>query len=656
MLTTRRSAPHRVHPAPPSVPSPAPVVSGTGDAASWGAAVRALPAWVVPAVVWLLSAALILVYLRRGWVGHDEGTLVHAVQRVLDGEVPHRDFIDMYSGGLTYLHAAAFRLFGATMLSPRIVLLIAALAWVPAVYAIARRFQGPLAAGGVTLAAVAWSVPNYTAAMPSWFNTFLATWGLAALLRYADTRRARWLLVAGACAGVSVTIKIVGLYFLAAGVLALLFLEQEDRDGNATAGGSPAWGTFLVAGLGIFALALVMLVRPRMGPPEAFHFVLPGAAVAAAVAWNERMAPSLPFVRRLRRALALLGPFVLGFAVPVGVFAAWFAAQGALGALVHGVLVLPFERLSEAAMRPVLLKPTLKAALPLVVLLLVPVRERIRPLVGALPWIGAAVMLAVIPEYSATYRLTFNAARAIIPLSVVAGCAWLALRTRQQLPAGRRFAALAVFSTAAVCSLVQYPFSAPVYFSYVVPLGVLAAAAALSLNPAPSRGGATLVLVYATLFALLWVNRGYVYGMGLRYWPSGQVAVLPGAMSGGIRVAPDQAVAWGRAAELMRAHAGGSAYAWAGPDTPELYPLSGLKNPTPHLFEHFADPATFEPDLLRVLEQRGVNVVVINTVPLFSPELSPATLAELARRYPRSERVQAMVGWRRRTMEVRWRP
>lgn len=616
---------------------------------------RRVPGWVVPLVTWLVSAALMAAYLRRGWVAHDEGTLIQAAVRVLCGELPHRDYVDVYTGLLAFVDAAGFRLFGVSLLVPRVILLAVALAWVPAVYAIVRRFHGPLGAGAVTVAAVTWSVPNYTAAMPSWFNLFFATFGLAALLRYMDTRRRRWLLAAGACAGVSVAIKVVGLYFVAAGVLTLLYLEQTDpaegaddaRGDAAPGGGSRGWRVVLGLGLGAFVLALVALVRPRIGPPEVLHFVVPGAAVAALVFWNERHAPALSVTRRLRRALRLMGPFLLGFALPVALFLVPWLATGSLGALVNGVLVLPFQRLSEAAMRPPAIGPTLIALVPLLVLLTVPLRGRVRTAVGVLVWAAALAAVARVPWSFKTYWWTFLSVRAVIPVAVVVGCVWLAAGTRR-VPPARRTAALAVFAAAAVCGLVQYPFSAPVYFCYVAPLGLLAAVAAHALHPAPSRGAGMLALAYLTLFAALWVNRGYIYGMGAIWMPDRQTEPLHSPIGGGIRVRPVQAEVFGRVVEAMRAHAGGSEWTWAGPDTPELYPLAGLRNPTRNLFEHFDDTATFEPRLLRTLEARHVNVVVINAEPLFSRPLSPAALAVLRARYPHAQRVAQFT--------VRWRP
>ena len=66
--------------------------------------------WVL-VVVWLLSLVYMAAYVKRGWVPHDEGTLGLSAERVLQGQLPHRDFDD-YTGGLTFVHALAFRLFG----------------------------------------------------------------------------------------------------------------------------------------------------------------------------------------------------------------------------------------------------------------------------------------------------------------------------------------------------------------------------------------------------------------------------------------------------------------------------------------------------------------------------------------------------------------
>src|SRR5438128_1338236 len=177
-------------------------------------------------VVWCLSSAYIARFVDRGWIPHDEGLLAQSAERVLQGEVPHRDFDELYSGGLSYLHALAFEALGTRLISLRYVLLFFFLLFVPALYSLASKVASPLVAGLVTLLGVAWSVPNYFAGLPSWYNLFFATFGTLALFRHLETDRPFWLFLARIFGGLSFLVKVVGLYYIAAAILFLLFREQ----------------------------------------------------------------------------------------------------------------------------------------------------------------------------------------------------------------------------------------------------------------------------------------------------------------------------------------------------------------------------------------------------------------------------------------------
>src|SRR5262245_31969029 len=163
------------------------------------------------ALTLLASAVYFACLLNRNWIPHDEGILSQAAERILQGQVPHRDFNEPYTGGLAYLDAAAFRMFGTNLMSLRYVLFLFFLAWVPAVYAIANQLSSPWSAGAVTLLAVAWSVPNYSAAMPSWYCLFFITFGTLAILRYLRDPKAFWLMLAGAFGAFSFLMKSHGL-------------------------------------------------------------------------------------------------------------------------------------------------------------------------------------------------------------------------------------------------------------------------------------------------------------------------------------------------------------------------------------------------------------------------------------------------------------
>ena len=92
----------------------------------------------------MLAASLLYVWLLldRGWVPHDEGMLAQSAARVLRGELPHRNFDEVYTGGLSYLNALAFQLFGERLLSMRYLSFQAIPPRVPLVYKLAARFVG----------------------------------------------------------------------------------------------------------------------------------------------------------------------------------------------------------------------------------------------------------------------------------------------------------------------------------------------------------------------------------------------------------------------------------------------------------------------------------------------------------------------------------
>src|SRR5438445_5021273 len=238
-------------------------------------------------LVWLLSAIYLGINLNKGWNYRDDGALGQSAERILHGDMPHRDFDDPYTGGLAYIDAAIFKLFGINLFWLRIFLFAFFLAWVPAVYALARQFLTAWPAAGVTLIAVAWSVPNYPAAMPSWFNLFFATFGTLALAKYIRKPAVHWLVLAGLCGRHSFLIKSVALYYIAAALLFFVFREQLlSRNQAGPPRRTPLYLAFLTVCLSIFVFALIKLVFAIGETSEYLHFVFPGIAVALLIAYG----------------------------------------------------------------------------------------------------------------------------------------------------------------------------------------------------------------------------------------------------------------------------------------------------------------------------------------------------------------------------------
>ena len=604
----------------------------------------------VLAGVMLVSAVYVLWHLRRGWIAHDEGALGQSAERVLRGELPHRDFIDIYTGGLAHLNAAAFRLLGTSLWAMRLVLFALFLAWVPAVFYLASFFLGSVAAGSVTLLAVVWTLPTYPEPLPSWYNLFLATLGVAALFRHMESGRRRWLVVAGVLGGLSCLVKIVGLYYVAAVQLFLIFRANalaRQAAGVELGQRSATYPVFVTVALALFVAALAVLVRHQLHASEVTQFILPGAMLSVLLGWNEWAHPAGDSRTRFATLAFLVMPFLLGLAMPVAIFLLPYVRAGAVGALIDGVFVLPTKRFAFAALptMPVVWMATL---LPVALLLALAARTRgrYRRPEAILLAITLPLLLFATGRNPLSYRIVWLAAFSLMPVLVVAGVFILAREREADVrePLLRQRTML-LLSVVALCSLIQFPFSVPIYLCYVAPLVVLAAVALNRyLPPAASRVPAAM-LTFFLVFALFRTNTSEMTTFGNAFRPYGPVSPLLGARAG-LTARTDDALTHNRVVAELRQHARGD-YTWASPDAPQIYFLSGLRNPTRSLFEFFDDSTNGSQRVLRALDAHGVTAIVLNSQPTFSPAITPTMFAQLALRYPHARNIGIF--------QLRWR-
>jgi Dolichyl-phosphate-mannose-protein mannosyltransferase len=622
---------------PPTSSSPPGALAASGARASTGRA------WLLLAVA--LSAIYAFPFALRGWIPHDEGTIAQSAERVLQGQVPHRDFDEGYTGGLSYLHAAAFRVGGVRLSSLRWLLYAAFLTFLAAVFGIARRLGTPRLAFALTLLAAVWSVPNYFASLPSWYNLFFATFAALALMRFIESPRSRWLVVAGLCAGLSVLIKQVGLYAIAAGVLFLV--DRERRAGFVAARSAGDRPTFLLAikaaGAAAFVALLAAIFGRRGSAMDVVELVLPPAALALFAVWDEARRGRGRSTDRLRSLAAMLAPFLAGAAAPVVAFGALFAASGSLRPLLHDVFVRSIDPTKHAqypSLEPRILLPALLYAIVLVVPTVIP-RQRERAL-AAVVAVGLALGLCLAAQPD-VYRVAWDAARSLPQVVAAATVALLARddASRDEAASSRVFL---LAGMGALVALVQFPFASPIYFCYGAPLAALATAAVVRSDARSPRTLHAVLLVFFLVFAAVWMNRGYVFQLGRSfsgYEAEGFLAMPRGELHVPIADARDYGALIGA---LAPRPAQGGLY--AGPDCPEVYFLSGRRNPTRFFFDYqgeLYDPAA----LLRFIEDRGIATVVIDRSPAFSRPLPETFLAALRRGFSEPETIGRFLLYRR---------
>lgn len=604
--------------------------------------------WRLVLVVFLLVSALyVRWHLRNGWIPIDDGPVAETARRVMEGQVPHRDFDELYTGGLAYVNAAAFRALGTNLWTLRLVLFGVFLAWAPAVFYITSRFVRPLAAAGVGFLAVVWSLPNYPGAMASWYNLFLATFGTAALLRYLEDSKARWLFIAGVAGGLSFLVKVIGLYYIAGALLFLVFHAHALGASSLTADkrSSRGYEAFVTVSLLVFVAALLLVVRSHLQATEFVQFVLPGALLAALLIRNEWTEPAGPSRARFAMLARLVLPFLAGIALPVALYFAFYVHAGALGALLNGVFVAPQRRLSFIAVfapEPA----TMLALVPFAAFAILAYRAKGR--LTRRETILFALMLLLLLRATRgnglLYRTIWLAARSLLPLLVIGGILLLSRKRKPDSSPLLHEQTMLLLAVTAMCSLVQFPYAVATYFGYVAPLIPLVSLALYSHVRLPARTIPAMLVAFFIAFAILRTNSTQLASKGNTYQRQPALAMLT-MERGGVRVPIDQALSYDSLVKKLRIHARGG-YTWASPDSPEVYFLAGLDNPTRTLFEVFDNPPSTPREIMRILEAHGVTAIVLSS-PSFSPPISHEMYQLVSARFPHAEEVGPF--------QLRWR-
>ena len=595
-------------------------------------------------LVWAVSAVYIYPFVDRGWVPHDEGLLGQSAERVLSGQLPHRDFDETYTGGLSYLHAVAFKLAGVRLISLRYALLVFFLAWIPALFAIARRLTSPPAAALATLLAVMWGMPNYFASMPSWYNLIFATFGIAAIMKYVDGGGRWWLFAAGAAGGASFAIKSTAIYYL---VGATLFLTTRELVESAVS--TPGSRSYAMLGAKaavavLVTIAAIVLVRSHWALPEFAHFIVPIAAASALSCWVEALWGSRAAPGRVRRLAGTITPFALGILLPLAVLVIPYELSGSVSDLWRGLFITPQRRLAVAsAVLPS--SAMLLPVVPYVAVLAAPAG-----LVGwrGFRWLELTVVLYVTAllawaDRTTSYQILWNLTRHLnIAAALGAAVALWRVTRRTWPPSVKTQAVLLLVTVTAFATLIEFPFSAPIYFCYVAPLVALTILGAIELQGGGSKRFHLAMALLLMAFAVC-VNRGYLYAVGFLYQP--YQAVNANIVRAGLRIPDDHRVEYSTVLGLVNAHATGE-FIYATPDCPEIYFLSGFRNPTRTFYEAFDEEPMTAARLLDLIDRRAITVVVINLQPEFSPGLDVRLEQALTDRFPHAATAgRFMVRW-----------
>jgi hypothetical protein len=176
-------------------------------------------------------ATLLWTFHDRFWWAVDEGVYAYVAQRILAGDVPHRDLVDLHGGYVNYLHALAFQLFGEDLVSLRYPL--ALLTFIQSLLA------GWLLAPGkrwavamAPLVVTAFSFVQFLNPSANWYSLFMLFLTCWALTRI-DPRTLRGTILIGVLLGTCFLLRQLSGVLLAMGSVCWLLMSLDGAAGRA---------------------------------------------------------------------------------------------------------------------------------------------------------------------------------------------------------------------------------------------------------------------------------------------------------------------------------------------------------------------------------------------------------------------------------------
>ncbi len=553
----------------------------------------------------ILSFSYLLYYAFYDWIPHDEGALAHSAERVLNGEIPHLDYYDVYTGLQAYLHALFFKLFGAKLTSLRICLLFFSSIFIIFTYKLLRLWLTKFDSLLFGFCIIVWSFPNYFASLPSWYNLICALIGLYFLNCYHLGNNKKFLILAGLTSGISVLFKIVGLYELAAIFFTLLYKNQllfisKNKSINLN------FTNFLVLTLVLTAYTLIsLLISHFFTVSQFYHFSFPFLILSLFMCWRQlyiEKENSKAFLTSLTKDTLYT---LLGFFLPIVCFLIiLYPNAEKLSKLFFGLFIRPNLRLKFSTFD--FIYTNLIFATSLLVSFIL-ISNHIRSKFFKISIFLLLSFITIKSFYNISlakvfYLLLQNS----VPI-ITLYCLYI-LRYEKFSSLHKNF----LFSSMTMMlwfSLIQFPFATPEYFYYSC--AFIFSSLSLIYKLIPNF----YLLIYTKIIGALFIgifliNCSSVILLKPDNWSTLKIN------KGEIYVSQKSARTYINLINKIR-ELSKSEYILAMPDAPEVYFLSNKKNPTKDLYQFFND--NYTPEKIKdLIETFNINVIVLRRTKSFS--------------------------------------
>lgn len=191
---------------------------------------RLLEILSVAAVLAVAAGVYAVLFNRANVLSHSIGYNLYASERVLEGDVPYRDFHTLYPPAIFYLNAALFKWLGVSLSTALLGVLIFKVLTVAVIYSSGRQVMPRIWALAAALSPLLWLRPNGPfKSVPMHYGALLLALAMCLLLKHQRSQRPLEIFLAGASLGLLALFKHnIGAYALAGSVVLLIFEDRGD--------------------------------------------------------------------------------------------------------------------------------------------------------------------------------------------------------------------------------------------------------------------------------------------------------------------------------------------------------------------------------------------------------------------------------------------
>lgn len=149
-------------------------------------------------VLLLIILPILLFFIFRGAVTNDEGYILHSSERMIQGQMPYRDFHFVYTPLSLFLTEGIFRIFGESIFSSRILIFATYFISSLLIYKVVQlATKNKLYSTLAMFIFISWGPTHINFSWPVVFAIFSGLFSCYFLMKFIDTRHDLYLFVAG---------------------------------------------------------------------------------------------------------------------------------------------------------------------------------------------------------------------------------------------------------------------------------------------------------------------------------------------------------------------------------------------------------------------------------------------------------------------------